>query len=195
MWKHNFRHQRIESMSKSVFIIIDPQNDFTSREGNYAKRHTGITQIEVTKKNINKLLKWWGKEHFIVIQSHYRPHQFGQGLSMCISGTFGHRIDKDLYLDEETMLIIKAEHSAFSSGQFKEYIKRKGIDTLVICGFLAEYCVKQTALNAIEAGYKVQLPEDCIGTGDDVQYRKQQMIEALRQKGAEVTNSAFYKPG
>ena len=180
-------------MSKSAFIIIDPQNDFTSREGNYAKRHTGITQIEAAKENINKLLAWRHIENFIVIKSHYSPHQFGKGLYMCIPGTFGHQIDKDLYLDEKTMLIIKAEHSAFSSRQFKEYIKREEIDTLILCGFLAEYCVKQTALDAIEAGYKVQLVEDCIGTGDDVQYRKQQMMEVLQQKGAKVTKSAFYK--
>ena len=180
-------------MSKRVFIIIDPQNDFTSLEGNYAKRHSGITQIEAAKENINRLLEWRGKEHFIVIQSDYRPGQFGENLSMCIPGTFGHKIDKDLHLDEETMLIIKAEHSAFSSAHFKEYLKSKEIDTLVLCGFLAEYCVKQTALDAIVSGYKVDLPEDCIGTGDDVQHRKHQMLEELKQKGAAVRTSQFYK--
>lgn len=182
-------------MSKQVFIIIDPQNDFTSPEGNYAKRHSGITQIEAAKENINKLLGWWGKEHFIVIKSDYRPHQFREGLSMCIPGTFGHDIDKDLHLDEETMLIIKAGHSAFSSKHFRAYIKSREIDTLVLCGFLAEYCVKQTALDAIESGYKVDLLDDCIGTGDDVQHRKHQVMEELKQKGAEVRNSAFYKLG
>jgi len=180
-------------MSKRIFIIIDPQNDFTSPEGNYAKRHTGITQIEAAKENINRLLELWGKENFIVIKSDYRLHQFGEGLSMCIPGTFGHEIDKGLHLDEETMVIIKAEHSAFSSEHFKEYIKRKKIDTLVLCGFLAEYCVKQTALDAIELGYKVDLLNDCIGTGDDVQHRKYQMMEELKDKGAHVRNSEFYK--
>jgi len=182
-------------MPTRVFIIIDPQNDFTSPEGNYAKRHSGITQIEAAKKNINKLLEWRRKENFIVIKSDYHHDQFGAGLSMCIPGTFGHQIDKDLHIDEDTMLIIKAEHSAFSSEQFKEYIKSKEIDTLVLCGFLAEYCVKQTALDAIESGYKVDLSEDCIGTGDDVQHRKHQMMEEFKQKGAKVTNSEFYKLG
>lgn len=182
-------------MSKTAFVIIDPQNDFTSPEGNYAKRHSGIIQIEAAKENINKLLAWRGQEHFIVIKSDYRPHQFGEGVSMCIPGTYGHNIDKNLHLDEETMLLIKAEHSAFSSEHFRAYIKSKEIDTLVLCGFLAEYCVKQTALDAIELGYKVYLLHDSIGTGDDVQHRKHQVMEELKQKGAEVRNTEFYKLG
>lgn len=180
-------------MSKQICLIIDPQNDFTSPEGNYAKRHTGITQIEAAKENINRLLESWGKENFTVIKSDYRPHQFEEGLSMCIPGTLGHDIDKGFHIDEETVVIIKADHSAFSSEHFKEYIKSKEIDTLVLCGFLAEYCVKQTALDAIELGYKVELLNNCIGTGDDVQYRKHQMMEELKEKGAQVRDTDFYK--
>ena len=180
-------------MSKRICLIIDPQNDFTSPEGNYAKRHAGITQIETAKKNINKLLALWDKENFIVITSDYRPDQFGEGLSLCIPGTFGHEIDKEFDLDKETMLIIKAEHSAFSSDYFKEHIKNEQVDTLILCGFLAEYCVKQTALDAIELGYRVDLLNDCIGTGDDVQYRKQQTVEELKEKGAQVRDANFYK--
>ncbi len=182
-------------MSKGIFIIIDPQNDFTSPEGNYAKRHSGIDQILAAKEKINGLLDLWGKEHFVVIKSDYRPHQFEHGLAMCIPGTFGHNLDKDLNFADDRRLIVKTDHSAFSSQHFKEYIESKGIDTLILCGFLAEYCVKQTALDAIEWGYKVYLLDDCIGTGDDVQHRKQQMMQELKQKGAEVTTSAVYKPG
>ena len=180
-------------MAKPVFIIIDPQNDFTSSEGDYAKRHAGITQIEAAKENINRLLELWGKEHFIIVKSDYRLHQFGEGLAMCIPGTFGHSLDESLNFDRDMTFIVKAEHSAFSSQHFREYIKNQEIDTLLLCGFLAEYCIKQTALDAIEAGYEVQLLDDCIGTGDDVQHRKQQMMQELQQKGAKVTNSAFYK--
>jgi nicotinamidase/pyrazinamidase len=177
---------------KTGFIIIDPQNDFTSLEGYYAKRHSGIAEILKAKENINKLLKLWSKENFVVIKSDYQPNQFGKGLAMCIPGTFGHHLNKDLHLDENISCIIKTEHSAFSSLSFREYIENNKIDTLVLCGFLAEYCVKQTALNAIESGYTVYLLEDCIGTGDDVQQRKLQMLQELEQKGAQVINSESY---
>jgi nicotinamidase-related amidase len=50
--------------------------------------------------------------------------------------------------------------------------------------FLAEYYVKQTAIHALNLGYKVFLVEDCIATGDDVQYRKQQAFAELKDKGA-----------
>ncbi|MDQ3278056.1 MAG: cysteine hydrolase, partial [Bacteroidota bacterium] len=152
------------------------------------------TQIAAAKESMAKLLAAWSKEHFIIVKSDYRPHQFGEGLFLCIPGTFGHHLDKDLNLDEEMTFFVKAEHSAFSSAPFLEYLEKTGIDTLVLCGFLAEYCVQQTAMDAIASGYTVFLLDDCIGTGDDVQHRKQQMMENLKQKGAQVTNSAIYKP-
>jgi nicotinamidase-related amidase len=181
-------------MAASIFIIIDPQNDFTSLNGDYAKRHSGITQIVAAKENINRLLDKWDKENFIIIKSDYQPHQFGEGLVMCIPGTTGHNLDEHLNLDDGNMTcIVKTDHSAFSSPAFRQYLKSREIDTLLVCGFLAEYCVKQTALDALELGYKVHLLDDCIGTGDDVQPRKQQMLQELQQKGAEVINSDTYK--
>lgn len=176
-------------MSQSIFIIIDPQNDFTHPEGDYARRHPGRNQIVAAKENINRLLAGRDSAHFLILQSDYRPHQFGEGLFMCIPGTFGHELDKDLNLHQDSTLIVKTEHSAFSSEAFRAHLQRNDIDTLVICGFLAEYCVQQTALDALALGYMVHLPVDCIGTGDDVQHRKQQMLEDLRQKGAYLTSS------
>jgi len=180
-------------LSKQVLIIIDPQEDFTSAEGSYAKRHSGITQIAAAKQNINKILKLWNWDNYVIIKSDYRPNQFGDGLFMCIPGTPGHNLDKDLYFLKQAPIFIKSEHSAFSSQQFREYIKSQEIDTILLCGFLAEYCVKQTAIDALKASYKIQLVEDCIGTGDDVQYRKQQMMQDFIAKGAELTNSKYFE--
>lgn len=152
-----------------------------------------MTQIAAAKEAINGLLDAWGKEHFIVIRSDYEIDQFGEGLALCIPGTFGHELDKDLNLGGELTFLVKGEHSAFSSAPFRPYLEQSGIDTLVVCGFLAEYCVQQTALDALASGYKVYLLEDCIGTGDDVQERKRQMLQQLQQRGAVVISSAQYK--
>jgi nicotinamidase/pyrazinamidase len=177
-------------MAAQTIVIIDPQKDFTSSGGAYAKRHTGITQISAAKEKINRLLQLQKSSSIVIVQSGYEASQFKEGLAICIPGTRGH--EADIPVDGSCMLFEKTQHSCFSSKRFVQYIKNIDTGTLVLCGFLAEYCVRQTALDALAAGYKVCLPEDCIGTGDDVQHRKQQMLDELKDKGAAIINSSIY---
>jgi nicotinamidase/pyrazinamidase len=173
-------------MNQELIIIIDPQKDFTADDGNYATRH-GITAIKAVKAHIELFLKAAGDKHGIVVCSDYRPGQFGDGLSICIPGTSGHEID--IVVPESVTLITKTEHSCFSSKAFKFYLRQQPVKRLVLCGFLAEYCVQQTALDALAHGYEVHLPEDYIGTGDDVQERKENMLTILKAKGAIVKHT------
>ena len=172
-----------------MLVIIDPQNDFTHLKGDYARRHTGITQIAATKARIRHLLQSLGSHEAVIVRSDYQPDQFGPGLSLCIPHTFGHEIDAALQVDDTLNVFTKTEHSCFSSADFKELLNTGEIDTLVLSGFLAEYCVKQTALDALQLGYQVLLVEDCIATGDDVQYRKEQTLAELADKGAVIIKS------
>ena len=175
-------------MGRQVLLIIDPQNDFTSSGGNYAGRHAGISQILEAKSRIRKLLDMYSRSEAIIVKSDYKPDQFAMGLSICIPGTFGHEIDPDLILDDR-VTFTKTKHSCFSSGDFLQHLRSNNIDLIFVCGFLAEYCVKQTVQDALELGYKVMLVDDCIGTGDDVQNRKRQTIQELAVIGALVVNS------
>jgi nicotinamidase-related amidase len=174
-------------MKSAKIIIIDAQKDFTHPAGSYAVKHPGITQILAAKDRINELLAALDKEQFVIIRSDYQPGQFEKGVSMCIAGTTGNELD--INADSHFNIFTKTAHSSFSSPAFKAYTKNSGINTLILGGFLAEYCVKQTALDALEAGYQVYLLEDCIGTGDDVQERRENMLLELKGKGATIINS------
>ena len=175
-------------MTKRI-LIIDPQKDFVHRDGNYASRHKGITQILDAKEKINKLLLTQKKEELLIVTSDYRKDQFHQGLSICIPGTEGHSVD--IEADESYTYISKTQHSCFSSPAFISHLKEHRVEELIICGFLAEYCVQETAIDALKNGYAVLLIRDCIGTGDDVQNRKDQMLLTLQEKGAAVADNEF----
>lgn len=176
-------------MSKQMLVIIDPQNDFTHPKGNYAGRHAGITQIAEARLRIIDLLRSFDGKEAVIVRSDFKPDQFVHGLSLCIPGTFGHEVDAGLPVDGTWNIVAKTGHSCFSSEEFKELLNTDKIDTLILCGFLAEYCVKQTAIDALRLGYKVVLVEDCIATGDDVQPRKEQALAELKDKGAGITGS------
>ncbi len=167
----------IDQVSNKAILIIDPQKDFTSETGAYAKRHSGILQILKAKKNIQNLIDTTSTP-VIIIYSNYIENQFENNLSICIPNTEGHQID--LELKKNFYLFSKTEHDAFSSEEFKKFLIEKKISSVFIGGFLAEYCVKQTAISAINFGLKVSLIEDCIGTGDDVQFRKENLFEEMK---------------
>lgn len=176
-------------ISNSVILIIDPQKDFTSKKGAYAKKHSGILQIQKAKKNIQKLIDFTLLP-VIIIYSNYRENQFENNLSICIPNTEGHQID--LKLKNSCYLFSKTEHDAFSSEELKKNLIEKNINSIFIGGFLAEYCVKQSAISAINFGLDVSLIEDCIGTGDDVQIRKEKLFEEMKSLGVGfVSESEF----
>lgn len=179
----------MELTSEELIVIIDPQKDFTDPNGAYAKRHSDTSNITEVKARINQLTKQIDKDRFVIIYSNYQKDQFGIGLSMCIEGTTGHEIDIDF--DDSTKLIPKTQHSCFSSVEFENFLKTNNIQKIILCGFLAEYCVKETAIDGLAKGYKVALATEYIGTGDDVQHRKQETLLDLESKGAVIINTLF----
>jgi nicotinamidase-related amidase len=177
-------------MTNECIVIIDPQKDFTSIHGSYAQRHVGIGQILDAKANINKLLTQLDKNRFVIVNSDYSINQFGDGLSICIPDTEGHKID--INVDDTFTFISKGEHSCFSSIKFVNYLHDNNISKLVLCGFLAEYCVMSTAIVALKNNYNVSLLDDCIGTGDDVQDRKEKSLHELKKLGAAIIKREDY---
>jgi nicotinamidase/pyrazinamidase len=170
-------------MINEVIIIIDPQKDFTHPDGNYAKRHAGINQILLAKEEINELIKSTDNKKLVVVYSDYAVNQFIENVSMCIPGTFGHEID---ITANECRCFSKSQHSAFYSIEFVTYLKSNGVKKLLLCGFLAEYCVQATAIDALYNGFSISLLKEYIGTGDDMQYKKEEMLEKFKNMAIEI---------
>ncbi|UPZ17016.1 cysteine hydrolase family protein [Flavobacterium humidisoli] len=175
---------------EELLVIIDPQKDFTDIDGNYAKRHS-ISHIQRVKNLLNDLIKKLDKSKFVIIFSNYQKDQFGIGTSMCIEETKGHEIDLDF--DGSSILISKTEHSSFSSQEFKNFLKENQIRRLILCGFLAEYCIKQTALDALKASYEIVLLKELIQTGDDVQHRIEEVLVNLENQGAIIKDNLDFE--
>ncbi len=85
----------------------------------------------------------------------------------CVNNTEGAEFHPDLEVHPLDKVFHKGQahrvdsYSAFfdNGGQnpsgLDDYLKKEGYDTLVICGLATDYCVKFTALDAVELGYRV----------------------------------------
>lgn len=173
---------------KSCLIIIEPQKDFINIEGLYSSRHTGIKQIFDAKKNIIRLFELVDWLDILIVCSNYERNKFEHDLSLCIPRTEGHKLD--ITIECVRKLFYKTEPTtAFSSVELLQYLNTNKPKHVYIAGFLAEYCVKSTAMDFLASEYETILLSDCIGTGDDVQYRRHKMLDDLSECGIKIMHS------
>lgn len=67
--------------------------------------------------------------------------------------------------------------SAFKDTGLGEYLRDKGLKTLVISGMQTEYCIDATLKSAFERGYKVYMPEGGSTTYDNRLFTADRLVE------------------
>lgn len=73
-------------------------------------------------------------------------------------------IDPRLERDEGSEpLIIKKFASAFFGTNLQSILAFENIDTAIITGFSTSGCVRATAVDALQNGYRVIIPKECVG--------------------------------
>lgn len=60
----------------------------------------------------------------------------------------------------------KFTYSAFGSSWFVAYLKEHAIDTIVFSGVETDVCVYASVLDAVDAGYRVVIAADAVGSSD-----------------------------
>ncbi|WP_300601594.1 isochorismatase family cysteine hydrolase [Niabella sp.] len=176
-------------MSETRIIIIDAQKDFTEPGFAYEKKHPALKNIGSVVRQLDILLEQTPPGQIILVYSSYAPNQFETGFSTCIPGTEGHQ--SSLKAIEQLLQFEKTGHSCFSSKDFCDHLQREQVTHLILCGFLTEYCVKATALDALLKGFGVSLCPDLLGSADEKQLAKEQALAEMVQKGAQIRCPGF----
>ena len=77
--------------------------------------------------------------------------------------------------------------SGATSGTILEsMLRHRGIDRVVIVGLATDYCVKETALDALAKGFRVTVPLQGVRAVDVKPGDGERAISAIREAGAEV---------
>ena len=119
----------------------------------------------------------------------------------CVEGTNGAEFSDELRLADIDKVVLKGtdvgvdSYSGFfdngrkNATELHEYLQEQGVEEAFIVGLATDYCVKFTALDAAELGYRTFLIKDaCRGVNlqeGDVERALEQMVEA----GVNVVNS------
>jgi nicotinamidase-related amidase len=102
------------------------------------------------------------------------------------------------------IIIVKPSYGAFTNTSLDYVLKNLGVDTVIICGTMTNYCCGTTARDAHAGGYKVVFGSDVNSTDDPELQRaelmtlrrgfalvltKDEIIEALNGRGRYATES------
>ena len=82
----------------------------------------------------------------------------------CREGSWGWQVVDELAPREDEVSVRKPRYDAFYGTSLEHTLRVWGIDTLVICGTVANICVHYTASSAAMRWFNVIVPKDCISS-------------------------------
>ncbi|MEN0006189.1 MAG: bifunctional nicotinamidase/pyrazinamidase [Bacteroidota bacterium] len=199
-----------------ALILVDLQNDFLP--GGALEVQEGDQVIPIANQLIEKFdlvvatQDWHPANHGSFAANHpwRKPGQVIEldGLPQvlwpihCVQDSFGANFAKQLQQEQITVIFqkgtdpnIDSYSGFFDNGKRKatgmgDYLKEKGVTEVYVMGLATDYCVKFTALDAVDLGFKVSLLEDgCRGVNlkeGDVE----KALTEMREKGVRLMQSA-----
>ncbi len=89
------------------------------------------------------------------------------GLAALVEGIHWCEIDRRVQPREDEPVWIKRASSAFFSTPLQTFLIGHGVDTLIVTGCVTSGCVRATVVDAVSYGYRVIVPEECVGDRAD----------------------------
>ena len=149
-------------MVERALVVVDVQNDFCPG-GSLAVG--GADRIISRLNRVITAFESVGIPIFFTRDWHPRNHcsfkeQGGVWPAHCVKGTKGARFHPDLKVPRRARIVSKATEpaveafSGFQGTELARDLQQLGVRELFVGGLATDYCVKETALNALSLGYQ-----------------------------------------
>jgi nicotinamidase-related amidase len=151
--------------AKTALVVVDMQNDFVKEGGTLV-----VPDAEATLSKLQDLLDLARRSGMKVIFTQ-DTHAEGDPEweiwpEHVREGSWGWEIVGELTPREDELVIRKVRYDAFYGTHLDHYLRVWGVDTLVICGTVANICVHYTAASAALRWFEVVVPRDATSALD-----------------------------
>lgn len=147
--------------ARTALVVIDMQNDFVQRGGSLL-----VPDAEATIPAIRRLLElaWLNRMRVVYGQdTHHRGDpEWEMWPEHCLEGSWGWEIIAELAPGVDDTVLRKVRYDAFFGTSLDHLLRLWGVDTLIICGTVANIGVQYTAASAALRWYHVVIPRDAI---------------------------------
>ena len=176
-----------------ALLIVDFQNDFTPGGA------LAVREGDAIADKVNELA---GDDRFdlVVATRDWHPADHGSFVERggpwpphCVQGSQGAELFPALERAKVDVVIDKGQdpgtegYSGFEATNLAELLRERGIDKLTIVGLATDYCVKNTALDALREGFEVTVDSEGVRGVEVEEGDSERALEDLREAGATVT--------
>ena len=176
-----------------ALVIVDYQNDFARPDGALS-----VAEGEAIAPHLNDLAASGDYELVIATRDwHPRDHgsfteQGGTWPVHCVQGTHGAELHEALDTEAVDAILDKGQardtegYSAFDATSLAETLRARGVDDVTVVGLATDYCVKNTALDALREGFAVRVDRAGVRGVDVEPGDAERALEELAAAGATV---------
>src|SRR5919202_4154222 len=151
--------------NRTALIVVDMQNDFVEEGGSLV-----VPDARATVPAIRRLLEL-ARGTGMKVGFTQDTHQEGDPEweiwpEHVREGSWGWRIVEELEPREDELVIRKVRYDAFYGTHLDHFLRLWGVDTLILCGTVANICVHYTAASGALRWYDVIIPKDATSALD-----------------------------
>ena len=186
----------------TALVVVDMQNDFADPAGSLAvpggDRLVPAINAEVqraaTAGSVIVYTQDWHPEstpHFAKDGGIWPVH--------CVGGTWGAEFHPDLQVVGRSIRKGQEGEDGYSGFRMRDpgtgeeiptdleaFLREAGVSSVVVCGLATDYCVKETAIDAVRLGFATTVAEGMIAAVDREQGDGERAIEAMRAAGVQL---------
>jgi nicotinamidase/pyrazinamidase len=179
-------------MSEAL-IIVDFQNDFTPGGA------LAVTDGDQIAGRVNELAAD-PRFDLVVATRDWHPADHGSFEERggpwpvhCVQGTQGAELHPSLDRAAIDVIVDKGTdpgtegYSGFEGTTLSELLRERGVDRVTVVGLATDYCVKNTALDALRQGLEVTVDSEGVRGVDVAPGDSERALDELREAGATVT--------
>lgn len=137
-----------------ALLILDPQNDF------FEEDNPNLSAFQATIPVINAAIATFRDQGWPIIFIQHTSKRKPEGSDIWkIHPQFNHHPDD--------ICLIKAHSSAFWQTDLETILKEQQVESVIVCGFMSEFCVLSTLRAAQERGFDAAILDGSIASLDD----------------------------
>jgi nicotinamidase-related amidase len=137
-----------------ALLILDPQNDF------FGEDNPNLSAFQATVPFINAAIAIFREQHWPILFVQHTSKRKPAGSDIWkIHPQFNHHPDD--------ICLRKAHFNAFWQTDLETILKAKQVNSVIVCGFLSEFCVLSTLRASMERGFEAAILEGSIASLED----------------------------
>jgi nicotinamidase/pyrazinamidase len=176
-----------------ALIIVDFQNDFTPGGA------LAVSEGDQIAGRVNELAADPRFDLVVATRDWHPPdhgsfaEQGGPWPVHCVRDSEGAQLHPALEREQVDVIVDKGQdpgtegYSGFEGTPLGELLRSRGIDRVTIVGLATDYCVKNTALDALREGFEVTVGSDAVRGVEANQGDSEKALAEVREAGGTVT--------